>query len=59
MLRDRVLQLALLPNLGRPGRLENTRELVVHPNYIVFYRVREAARLIQILRVKHAARQWP
>ncbi len=59
MLRGRVSQLAQFPNLGRPGRIENTRELIVHPNYIVFYRVLEDARLVQILRVKHAAQQWP
>ncbi|MEQ1887918.1 MAG: type II toxin-antitoxin system RelE/ParE family toxin [Alphaproteobacteria bacterium] len=58
-LRDRVSQLSRFPNLGRPGRIEGTRELVAHPNYIVYYRVREDARQVQILRVKHAARQWP
>ena len=58
-LRDRVSQLSQSPHLGRPGRIEGTRELVAHPNYIVFYRVHDDARQIQILRVKHAARQWP
>lgn len=59
LLQVKVARLALFPNLGRPGRIENTRELIVHPNYIVFYRVLEDARVVQILRVKHAARQWP
>jgi toxin ParE1/3/4 len=35
------------------------RELVVHPNYIVFYRVLAEARTVEILRVKHAAQQAP
>ncbi|MBW8066420.1 MAG: type II toxin-antitoxin system RelE/ParE family toxin, partial [Ferrovum sp.] len=35
------------------------RELVVHPNYIVFYRVQAATRTVEILRVKHAAQQTP
>jgi toxin ParE1/3/4 len=46
------------PNMGRPGRVPGTRELVI-PNtpFIVPYRVVGSA--IQILRVYHAARRWP
>ena len=33
------------------------RELIAHPNYIVFCRVPVKARTVQILRVKHAAQQ--
>jgi len=51
-------QLADYPALGRPGRVEGTRELVVHGTpYIVPYRVR--GQTVQILRVFHAARKWP
>jgi toxin ParE1/3/4 len=50
--------LAYLPSLGRPGRVEGTRELVVaRTPYIVPYRVK--ADEAQILRVYHAARRWP
>ena len=35
------------------------RELVVHPSYIVFYRVLTESRTVEILRVKHAAQQMP
>lgn len=45
------------PALGRPGRIANTRELVVHPNYLLIYSV--AGDRVRILRVLHAARQWP
>ena len=46
------------PNLGRPGRLHNTRELVVSGTpFIVVYWVRGAA--VQILRVLHHSRKWP
>jgi len=44
------------PALGRPGRVAGTRELVIAP-YIVAYRVKAGA--IQVLRVLHAARNWP
>lgn len=58
-LRDKTKPLARHPELGRPGRLPGIRELVAHPNYIVFYRVTAEGRTVQILRVKHAARQMP
>lgn len=45
------------PGLGRRGRVSGTRELVVHPNYILVYDV--AGDLVRVLRVLHAARQWP
>jgi addiction module RelE/StbE family toxin len=45
------------PELYRAGRKKGTREMVVHPNYIVIYRVQET--VVEILRVKHAAQQWP
>ncbi|HAR94464.1 MAG TPA: type II toxin-antitoxin system mRNA interferase toxin, RelE/StbE family [Deltaproteobacteria bacterium] len=46
------------PNMGRPGRLVNTRELVVSGTpFIVVYWVKGAA--IQILRVLHHAKRWP
>jgi toxin ParE1/3/4 len=50
--------LAAHPNLGRPGRLEGTRELVV-PGlpYIVAYRVMPAS--VDILTVIHTAQEWP
>ncbi|WP_275663722.1 hypothetical protein [Laribacter hongkongensis] len=34
-------------------------ELVVQPNYIVFYCVLAEARTVEILRVKHATQQMP
>lgn len=45
------------PGLGRPGRIADTRELVVHQNYILVYDL--AGDLVRVLRVLHAARQWP
>ena len=46
------------PNMGRPGRVQGTRELIVSGTpFIVVYRVNVPA--IQILRVLHHARKWP
>lgn len=46
------------PEMGRPGRIAGTRELVVTRfSYILPYRVRNNA--IEILRVFHTARKWP
>lgn len=44
------------PKLGRPGRVDGTRDLVVHENYILVYDI--AGDLVRILRVLHAARRW-
>ena len=50
--------LAQHPALGRSGRVEGTRELVVPDTpYLVPYRVRGHA--VEILRVFHGARKWP
>ena len=49
--------LPLMPYLFRPGRVPGTRELVVHPNYIVVYQVGSDA--IDILRILHSRQQYP
>ena len=61
-LRDKTRLLAQHPQLsrkGRPGLPVEVRELVAHRNYIIFYRVLVEARIVEILRVKHAAQQFP
>lgn len=46
------------PDLGRPGRVPGTRELVLpHFPYIIPYRVK--SQRVEILRVFHASRKWP
>jgi toxin ParE1/3/4 len=53
-----VERLADQPNLGRPGRLAGTRELVVSGTpFLVAYRVRRTH--VEILAVFHGRRQWP
>jgi len=50
-------RLAAHPYLGRPGRVTKTRGLVAHHNYVLIYDI--AAGNVRVLRVLHAARQWP
>jgi addiction module RelE/StbE family toxin len=46
------------PEIGRPGRVDETRELVVpHTSFILAYAV--IAEEIVILDVIHGAREWP
>lgn len=45
------------PHVGRPGRVEGTRELVVHKNYIVIYEV--MSEVVNVLNIVHAARLYP
>jgi len=50
-------RLERFPHLGRPGRVQDTRELVAHKNYILIYQIEGEA--VRVLRVLHTARQWP
>ncbi len=45
------------PKLYRPGRVKGTREAVVHPNYIIVYRVTTEA--VEIVNVVHARQEYP
>ena len=56
-IEDKVSRLAKHPRLYRAGRVSGTREMVVRPNYIVVYA--EDTDTVVILRVLHAAQQWP
>jgi len=57
-IREAVEYLADHPNLGRPGRVEDTPELVVTGTpFLVVYRIRRGE--VHLLRVLHHARRWP
>jgi toxin ParE1/3/4 len=48
------------PNLGHPGRLPGTHELVIpKTRYIIPYRVRPRLQNIEILRILHTSRKQP
>ncbi|RSU55350.1 type II toxin-antitoxin system RelE/ParE family toxin [Sphingobium yanoikuyae] len=50
-------QLVDHPHMHRSGRIPDTREAIVTPNYILVYRVGTEA--IEILNVKHTRQQYP
>lgn len=53
-----VSRLPVTPDIGRPGRVEGTRELVIpRTPYIVAYTVIGDA--VVILDVLHGAQEWP
>ena len=47
------------PKMGRPGRMQGTRELVISRTpFIAVYRLK-GTRRIEILRLLHGSQQWP
>ena len=59
-IHDAVDNLKANPTLGRPGRIQGTRELLVPGTpYIVPYRVRPRLNQVEVLRVFHASRRLP
>jgi toxin ParE1/3/4 len=54
---EKVDSLETFPLLGRAGIVSGTRELVIHENYIVYYRIQDEQ--VQILRLLHVKRQYP
>ena len=55
-IRDTAERLPDHPFLYRSGRIPGTREAVVHPNYILVYRVGE---IIEVMGVVHARQEYP
>ncbi|CDG85808.1 type II toxin-antitoxin system RelE/ParE family toxin [Janthinobacterium agaricidamnosum] len=45
------------PCLYRRGRVAGTREIVVHPHYVLVYRIRPS--VIEIIAVLHSRQQYP
>jgi toxin ParE1/3/4 len=57
-LLDAVERLAELPNVGRPGRVAGTRELIVPGTpYVIPYRVRGDR--LEVIAVFHGWQKWP
>ena len=45
------------PNLGKPGKIPGTRELIPHESYRLVYEV--SGDTVWILTLVHTARRWP
>jgi toxin ParE1/3/4 len=59
-IRSKIERLAEFPGLGRPGRVENTRELVIAGTpYLVAYTVDPRLGAVIVLRVLHGRQVWP
>jgi toxin ParE1/3/4 len=57
-IRQQVATLARYPNIGRAGRVEGTRELVItRLPYVVAYRV--GGDRVEVVAVVHTSRRWP
>ena len=57
-IRTEARRLATAPHLGRPGRMDGTRELVIADTpYLVAYAVIDER--LAILAVLHGAQEWP
>ena len=57
MIEHTADQIPLHPFMYRRGRVPGTREAVVHPNYILIYRVGDDR--IDIVAVLHARQNYP
>lgn len=55
LIREKVNTLALNHLIGRVGKVVDTRELVIHPHYVIVYDVTD---VIRILRVLHTSQKW-
>jgi toxin ParE1/3/4 len=55
--RRKISNIETFPLFGRSGIVPDTRELVIHENYILYYRVQNGK--VNILRVLHVKRKYP
>lgn len=54
---DSAQKLSGAPYIGRIGKVAETREFVVHPNYILVYKIEIGE--VHIIRVLHARQMYP
>ena len=57
LIAEKTQQLIDLPFIHRAGRMPGTREAVIHPNYIIIYRVYDNR--VRILSIIHARQLYP
>ena len=57
-IEEQLDQLLQHPHMGRPGRCQGTRELVISRTpFIAVYRVK--GKRIELLRLLHGSQKWP
>ena len=56
-IEDCAERIAAHPFMYRSGRVAGTREAVVHPNYILIYRV--TADAVEVVSLVHARQEYP
>lgn len=56
-IKSAILPAAELPYMFRPGRVDGTREVIAHPNYLLVYEV--GTTHIEVLSVLHARQRYP
>lgn len=54
---DAAARLADHPMLGRPGKIQGTRELVLHESYRLVYEI--GGETVWMLALVHTAHRWP
>ncbi|MDC8802644.1 type II toxin-antitoxin system RelE/ParE family toxin [Halomonas pacifica] len=57
LIPEKVQWLTRHPDGGRLGRVPETRELIIHPSYMLVYEL--VGEQVRVLNVVHTARQWP
>ena len=57
LFRSKARELAQYPLMGHEGRIGGTRELLAHRNYLLIYRIQEAA--VEIVALVHTAQHYP
>jgi len=59
-LHNGIEQLAIFPNIGRTGRVPDTRELVFSDlRYIAVYQIYPNRNVVEVLTIIHTARKYP
>ena len=54
---EATMRLCNFPELGRPGELPGTRELIPHESYRLIYEIEQEE--VRILALVHTSRLWP
>ncbi len=50
-------RISQFPNIGKVGRIQNSRELVFHEHYLLVYEIHDET--IIIIALLHTSQEWP